>query len=227
MTAADRLIEEIDRVVTERPLAVIAVFLLVTAGFAGGLTGIETSAGADQFTQDIPAQRALDEIDEEFETSIGGSATSAQVIVSDDNVLSRDALVRTLETQHRLESRSTLRVASTSSHADAVARQLDPGAASAAERRDAVTEATPAELRTAIADADATGAIAAQVSVDYNPTAQAADTAIVGITYDLPEAATTARVTELQTRSVEVVDSVGGNEAGENASVYGYGVLQS
>ncbi|PHQ47410.1 Patched family protein, partial [Halorubrum sp. C3] len=210
--AADRLIEEIDRVVTERPLAVVAVFLLVTAGFAGGLTGIETSAGADQFTQDIPAQRALDDIDEEFETSIGGSATSAQVIVSDDNVLSRDALVRTLETQHRLESRSTLRVASTSSHADAIARQLDPDAANAAERRDAVAEATPAELRTAIADADAAGAIAAQVSVDYNPTAQAADTAIVGITYDLPDAATTARVTELQTRSVEVVDSVPGNE---------------
>ena len=227
MTAVDRLIEEVDRVVTERPLAVIAVFVLLTAGFAGGLTGIETSAGADQFTQDIPAQRALDDIDEEFETSIGGSATSAQVIVSDDNVLSRDALVRTLETQHRLESRSTLRVASTTSHADAVARQLDPTAASAAERRDAVAEATPAELRTAIADADATGAIAAQVSVDYNPTAQAADTAIVGITYDLPDAATTARVTELQTRSVDVVDSVPGNEAGENAILFGDGVLQS
>ena len=64
MTAVDRLIEEVDRVVTERPLAVIAVFVLLTAVFAGGLTGIETSAGADQFTQDIPAQLALDEIDE-------------------------------------------------------------------------------------------------------------------------------------------------------------------
>jgi len=227
VTAADRAVERIDELVTERPAAVIAAFLLVSVVAAGGVGGITTSAGADQFTQDIPAQRALDDIDEEFETSIGGSATSAQVIVTDDNVLSRSTLIRTLETQARLESRSTLRVSSTTSHADAVARQLDPTAETPGERRDAVAEATPRALRAAIADADATGAVAAQVSVDYNPTAQRAGAAIVGITYDLPEAATTARVTELQTRSVAVVDSVPGNDAGENAVLFGDGILQS
>ncbi|WP_123622047.1 RND family transporter [Halorubrum sp. CSM-61] len=227
MTAADRLVERVDEFVTERPGAVIAVFLLVSVVAVGGIGGIETSAGADQFTQDIPAQQALDDIDEEFETSIGGSATAAQVIVTDDNVLSRSTLLRILETQDRLESRSTLRVGSTSSHADAIARQLDPTAETAAQRRDAVADATPRELRAAIDDADASGAIEAQVSVDYNPTAQTADAAIVGITYDVPDAATTARVTELQTRSVEVVDSVPGNEAGENAILFGDGVLQS
>ena len=227
MTAADRAVERIDELVTERPAAVIAAFLLVSVVAAGGVGGITTSAGADQFTQDIPAQRALDDIDEEFETSIGGSATSAQVIFTDDNVLSRSTLIRTLETQERLESRSTLRVSSTTSHADAVARQLDPTAETPGERRDAVEEATPRALRAAIADADATGAVAAQVSVDYNPTAQRAGAAIVGITYDLPEAATTARVTELQTRSVAVVDSVPGNDAGDNAVLFGDGILQS
>jgi len=65
------------------------------------------------------------------------------------------------------------------------------------------------------------------VSVDYNPTAQRAGAAIVGITYDVPDAATSARVTELQTRSVDVVDSVPGNEAGDNAILFGDGVLQS
>ncbi|MFO8116074.1 MAG: MMPL family transporter, partial [Halorubrum sp.] len=227
MTAADRLVERVDELVTERPVAVIAVFLLISVVAAGGLAGITTSAGADQFTQDIPAQRALDDIDEEFETSIGGSETSAQVVVTDDNVLSRSALIRILETQERLESRSTLRVSSTSSHADAIARQLDPSAETPSERRDAVEEATPAELRAAIADADAAGAVAGQVSVDYNPTAQRAGAAIVGVSYDLPEAATTARVTELQTRSVAVVDSVPGNDAGENAVLFGDGILQS
>lgn len=227
MNAADRLVERVDALVTERPAAVIAVFLLISVVAVGGVGGITTSAGADQFTQDVPAQRALDDIDEEFETSIGGSATSAQVIVTDDNVLSRSALIRVLETQERLESRSTLRVRSTTSHADAIARRLDPGAETPGERRDAVAEATPGELRAAIADADAAGAVAAQVSVDYNPTAQRAGAAIVGVTYDLPEAATTARVTELQTHSVDVVDSVPGNEAGENAVLFGDGVLQS
>ena len=227
MTAADRFVERVDEFVTERPAAVIAVFLLVSVVAVGGIGGIETSAGADQFTQDIPAQQALDDIDEEFETSIGGSATAAQVIVTDDNVLSRPTLIRILETQERLESRSTLRVGSTSSHADAIARQLDPSAETAAQRRDAVAEATPRELQAAIADADAAGAVEAQVSVDYNPTAQTAGASIVGITYDVPDAATTARVTELQTRSVDVVDSVPGNEAGENAILFGDGVLQS
>jgi len=65
------------------------------------------------------------------------------VIVTDDNVLSRSTLIRILETQDRLESRSTLRVGSTSSHADAIARQLDPTAETAAQRRDAVAESTP------------------------------------------------------------------------------------
>ena len=227
MTAADRLVERVDALVTERPAAVIAVFLLVSVAAVGGLAGITTSAGADQFTQDIPAQRALDDIDEEFETSIGGSATSAQVIVTGDDVLSRPTLIRILETQARLESRSTLRVRSTTSHAGAIARRLDPSAETPGERRDAVAEATPSELRAAIADADAAGAVAAQVSVDYNPTAQTAGAAIVGITYDLPESATTARVTELQTRSVAVVDSVPGNAADENAILFGDGVLQS
>jgi predicted RND superfamily exporter protein len=227
VTAADRAVERIDELVTERPAAVIVAFLLVSVVAAGGVGGITTSAGADQFTQDIPAQRALDDIDEEFETSISGSATSAQVIVTDDNVLSRSTLIRTLETQERLESRSTLRVSSTTSHADAVARQLDPTAETPGERRDAVAEATPRALRAAIADADATGAVAAQVSVDYNPTAQRAGAAIVGITYDLPESASTARVTELQTRSVAVVDSVPGNDAGESAVLFGDGILQA
>ncbi len=227
MTAADRVVERVNETVTTRPVAVVIVFILVSVVAIGGLGGITTAAGADQFSEDIPAQRALDDIDEEFESSIGGSATAAQLIVSDDNVLSRDALVRILETQHRLESRSTLRVGSTTSHANAIARRLDPGAETTAEQRDAVAAATPAELADAIRTADESGAVASQVSTDYNPTAQRAGTAIVGVTYDVPDATTTGRVETLQTRSVEVVDSVPGTEAGENAILFGDGILQS
>ena len=227
MNAADRLVERIDELAVGRPVPVIVAFLLVSVVAFGGVTAISTSAGADQFTQDIPAQQALDDIDEEFESSIGGSETSAQVIVSDDDVLSRDALVRILEMQHRLESRSTLRISSTSSHANAIARRLDPSAETPGEQRDAVAEATPRELAEAIEAADESGAVAAQVSTDYNPTAQRAGTAIVGVTYDVPDAATTARVETLQVRSVAVVDSVPGMEAGENAILFGDGILQS
>ncbi len=221
------MVDRVDAAVTGRPVVVVVAFLLVSVVAAGGLAAITTAAGADQFTEDIPAQQALDDIDEEFETSIGSDATAAQLIVSDDNVLSRAGLVRILETQHRLESRSTLRVGSTTSHANAVARQLDPTAETPADQRIAVEEATPRELRRAIEEADETGAIDAQVSAEYNPTAQRAGTAIVGVTYDVPGSASTERVTELQTRSVEVVDGVPGNEAGENAILFGQGILQS
>ena len=227
MTAADRFVERVNEAVTEYPALVVAAFVLVSVVAAGGLTAVTTSAGADQFTQDIPAQQALDDIDEEFESAIGGEATSAQLLVSDDNVLSRPALVRILETQHRLETRSTLRVGSTTSHANAIATRLDPTAETAAEQRDAVAEATPRELRTAIEEADEAGAVGAQVSTDYNPTAQRAGTAIVGVTYDLPGAATSERVETLQTRSVEVVDSVPGSTTGENVILFGDGILQN
>ena len=227
MTAADRLVERLDAEVTERPAIVVALFILVSVVAFGGVAAVTTAAGADQFTQDIPAQQALDDIDEEFDDAIGGAATSAQLIVSDDNVLSRPALVRILETQHRLETRSTLRVGSTSSHANAIATQLDPTAETAAEQRDAVEEATPRELAAAIEEADAAGAVGAQVSADYNPTAQRAGTAIVGVTYDLPESATSERVEELQTRSVGVVDSVPGSESGDNVILFGDGILQN
>ena len=227
MSAADRFVERVDAAVTERPAVVVVAFLLVSVVAAGGVTAITTAAGADQFTEDIPAQEALDDIDEEFETAVGTDVTSAQLIVSDDNVLSRSGLVRILETQQRLESRSTLRISSTTSHANAVGQQLDPTAETPGEQRTAVEEATPRELRAAIADADETGAVGAQVSAEYNPTAQRAGTAIVGITYDVPGTATTDRVTTLQTRSVETVDTVPGNEAGENAILFGQGILQS
>jgi len=227
VTAADRFVERVDAAVTDRPAVVVALFVIVSVVAVGGVAAVTTAAGADQFTQDIPAQQALDDIDEEFEESIGGAATSAQLIVSDDNVLSRPALVRILETQHRLETRSTVRVESTTSHANAIATQLDPTAETAAEQRDAVRDATPRELAAAIEGADATGAVAAQVSADYNPTAQRAGTAIVGVTYDLPASATSERVERLQTRSVGVVDSVPGSTAGENAILFGDGILQN
>ncbi|ESS11142.1 MAG: putative exporters of the RND superfamily [uncultured archaeon A07HR60] len=227
MRYIDRLISAIDTAVTERPAAVIAAFLLLTVVAAGGVGSISTSAGADQFTQDIPAQQALDSIDEDFESSIGGEETAAQLIFRGDNVLSRPALIRVLETQDRLESRSGLRVESTSSHAAAVARELDPSATTPAAQRDAVAEATSAELRAAITDADATGALAGQLSTEYNPTAQQAGAAIVGVSYNLPGSASSGTVADLQTQSVDVVDGVPGNVAGENAILFGDGILQN
>ena len=221
------IVERIDRFVVDRPLLVVVAVLVVTAALAPGIGMISTAAQTDQFTEDVEAQQAQDDIEEEFGTSIGDAPTAATLIIRDDDVLSRAALLRVLETQHRVETDSRLRVASTSSHASVVARRLDPTAETPAERRRAVEEATGGELRAAIDAADDRGALGPRLSTDYNPTQRRATGAIVGVTYDLPDAASDARVATLQERTVEVVDGVEGNEAGDNAVLFGQGIIQS
>jgi len=220
------IVERVDRFVVDRPLLVVVAFLLVTVALAPGIGMITTEAESEQFTEDVEAQQAQEDIEEEFGTTIGNAPTSGTLIVQDDNVLSRAALVRLLETQHRLETNSRLRIASTSSHASAIARQLDPTAETPLEQRRAVEEATDGELRAAIDTADERGALA-QLSTDYNPAERRATGAIAGITYELPDSASDAEVATLQERTVEVVDSVEGNEAGENAIVFGQGIIQN
>jgi predicted RND superfamily exporter protein len=216
-----------DRFVVERPWLVILAFLAVTALMVPGIGMISTAAETDQFTEDVEAQQAQEEIDEEFQGSITGSDTAGTLIIQDNNVLSQGALVRILETQHRLETHGSLRISSTNSHANIVARQLDPTAETPLEQRRAVEEATDRELRAAIADADANGRLAAQLSTDYNPTRGYATGTIIGVTYDLPSSASTSEVATLQERTVDVIGTVEGNEPGENAVLFGSGIIQS
>ncbi|UWG46690.1 putative exporter of the RND superfamily [Halanaeroarchaeum sp. HSR-CO] len=226
MSGLDGAIDWVDDRVTERPLLVVVAFLLVSAVAAGGLGGIETQAGGDQFQEDVPAQQALEDIDEEFGASVGETPRTAQLLVEGDNVLSRPALERILESQHRLETRAGLRVESTRSHANVVASELDPTAKTPAEQRRAVASATPSQLAAAIERADESGRLAGQLSTDYRPVAQRAGTALVVVSYDLPESAGTAEVTPLQQRSVTVLDGVPGNEMGETAYLFGQGILE-
>ena len=220
------LVERIDAFVVDRPLVVLLAFLVVTIAFAPGLASVQTAdAGADQFTEDVPELEAQEEIEAEFGTEFDGTGTTANLLVRGD-VLSREALVRLLETQHRLETHSTLRVESTNSHANTVATMLDPSAETPRDQRRAVEEATDSELRSAISTADEEAGLAGQLSTDYNPTAQQASVAIAAVSYDLPDSASTATVSELQFKSKDVVDGVDGNEVDENVILFGDGILQ-
>lgn len=224
MTDVDRLVDAVDDAARNRPGYVVLGFLLVTVIAAGGIGMVGTDAGADQFTEDVPAQEAMEEMEEDFEVAIGENVAAAQLFVVEDNVLDRDVLVRTLEIQHRLEERSTVRVTSTTSHANAVATELDPGADTPADQRRAIESATDREL--AIATADAEDMVAAQVDTEFNPTAQQAGTAIVGVTYDVPETITDQELAAIQVRSTELIDSVGGVNHGDNAILFGSGIME-
>ncbi len=226
-TRIDRGIAAVDKAVTDYAGVVVLAFLAITVLMLGGVGQLSTQAGAGQFTQDVPAQQALEDIEEEFATGIGSSETTAQlfVIERDGNVLSRPTMTRVLETQERLESRADVRVESTSSYASVVAQRLDPSAQTPAEQKDAIEEATASDLSGAIDDS--ASVLSGQLSEDYNPTAGTAEVALLNVVYDVPGSAETARISALQERSVAIVDGVPGNEAGTNILLFGDGILNS
>jgi predicted RND superfamily exporter protein len=106
-------VDAVDGYITDRPGAVVVAFLLATALFGVGLGGISTTAGTQQFAQDLPAQEALDEVNAKFTPTFAADTGSTQLIQRGGNVLSRPALLRMLELQERLVDRPGLRVEST------------------------------------------------------------------------------------------------------------------
>ena len=155
--------------ITGRPGLVVLAFLLVTAGFAGGLGELELEEGSEAFLEDVPAQDALDAIDEEFEPPFEADGGSTQLIHRGENVVHRDGLIRLLEFQRSLERTDAYRVEGGSSAAAAVARTIDPEAATTDEQLAALEGATDAEVRTAVREtAEEQPGFAASLSEDAN-----------------------------------------------------------
>jgi len=116
----------LSEVVVRRRKAVIVAFLLVTAVFAGGMTMVSTDSDAtDSFTQDIPAQNALDAVEDEFEDPFAAEDESTQLVHTGTDVLSRQAMLANLRVLDRVDRRESLRMASARGPATLVATQLD------------------------------------------------------------------------------------------------------
>ncbi len=220
-------VERLTAATLENAVAILIVVALLTVVFAGGIPQVDQEAGTDQFTEEVPAMEAMEEIDEEFDGVVGDDETTAQLFVQRDNVVSRSALIRLLETQQRLEDDGTLRISDTQSHADLIATELNPTAETPADRKRAIERSTDRELSMAIEAVDDEDEFAGQLSDDYNPTAQSASTALVTVEYDVPESVQTSQLETLQLESTAVVDDVPGNSVGENAFLFGEGILQN
>ena len=134
--------------IISRPRLIVLGFLLLTAGFGAGLGDIEQAQGFDTFVEGVPAQEAQDAIDEEFEAS--GETT--QVILRDENVLTKSALLELARVLEQFETRDRYQVESSSSIAWIVAEQLDPSATTPTELRQAIERAPPAEVEAAVRD---------------------------------------------------------------------------
>ena len=223
----DRAVKRLSAATLENAVPILVVVVLLTVVFVGGIAQVGQEAGTDQFTEEVPAMEAMEEIEDEFAGAVGDDETTAQLYVQRDNVVSRPALVSLLETQQRLEDDGGLRISDTQSHADLIATELDPTAETPADRKRAIERATDRELSTAIESVDDGDEFGSQLSEDYNPTAQSASTALVAVEYDVPESVQTSQLETLQIESAAVIDDVPGNSIGENTFLFGEGVLQN
>jgi len=220
-------LDKLDFWVTQRPLYVIAVFIVLTAFFVGGIGQMTTETGTDDFTEDTPAFDALEEINDNFESEFGEGSGSTQLIQSGENVLSKQGVLRMLRAQHRLEENDDLRVDSTASVAQAVAQAVDPEAETLEEQVRAVEGATPSQVRDASRGAVEQPGLDALLSNDLNENEPYAGATIGTVSHSIPTAGAdgdvdTSTLTRIQLQTETVIESVGGDIV-----VFGGGILDN
>ncbi|WP_458189592.1 MMPL family transporter [Haladaptatus sp. NG-WS-4] len=103
MSLLERLFEN----VTAHSRVVVAVLLVLTVLVGAGAPMVEQSSSLDQFQSDSEEAEKLDYIESNFTTG-RENTTVVQIIVRGDDVLSKDALVNSLELQQRLRENETV-----------------------------------------------------------------------------------------------------------------------
>ena len=212
-----RALETTNYWITERPRVVVAVFLVVTVLFAGGLGDVEMEEGVDVFAEGVPAYEAQQSVEEEFEPPFDAEGPTTQLIQRGENVLTRDALIRLLEFQRHLEANEEYRVEETSSIAEGVVQSIDPTATTRDEQIRALEGASDGAVREAVRELGAEPSFAASLSDDFNPADPSASATIAIATHDsdVDEAA-------VQYRTADAAASMDGDVV-----VFGGGILDT
>ncbi|MFD1514048.1 efflux RND transporter permease subunit [Halomarina rubra] len=178
--------DRVDDWITERPVAVVVAFLMVSAVFAVGVGNISTEAGTEQFTEDSPEQVALDRVNQEFTPPFATTNGTTQLVQQGTNVLASDQLLSMLTVQRRMADRPSMRVASTSSAAAIVAQTIDPDATTLDAQYAAIDGASESQVREAVRRAAATDAFLGVVSDDFDREAATASATIGVVEHDVP-----------------------------------------
>jgi len=223
-----RFIDAADDWITGRPGTVVLAFLVLTAGFAVGLPAVSTESGTEQFSENVPAERALQDVNDKFSDPFAPDEGSTQLIQRDENVLSKQGLLRMLTVQQRMAEDPDMRVVETESAARIVARQLDPSASTLEEEIDAVERATPGEIRTAVGTlARENPGFASLLSDDFNPTAPSASATVGIVRHEVPAGISggsgqggSSPLEPIQAEAIYVADAAGGDIV-----VFGSGVI--
>ncbi len=227
MADFDDLVARLSTHISEHPRRVIVTFLAISLVMSVGFGNITTETGTNQFSEGTPSEEALEDVNREFGGTFGSDEGSSQLIQVGDNVLSKRSLLRMLRAQERLEHRESLRVTSSRSAAQQVARQLDPTASTLEAQIRAVEEATPTEIDSAIRRAADGPGFTGIVSTDFNRQEAAAGGTIAVVSHSIPAGLETGAGTSgesplqsIQLETQHVVDSVGGD-----IRVFGTGII--
>ncbi|MFB6074563.1 MAG: RND family transporter [Haloarculaceae archaeon] len=222
------LIDWVDDRVVDDSRKVILAFLLVTLVFAGGLGNVSSQAGTQQFTSGLPATQAFDEVNTKFTPAFQPDTGNTQLIQRGGNVLSRAGLLRMLRSQRAVLDHPSLRVSSTSSAAEIVARQLDPTADSIAAQIDAVEHATDSQIDAAVRRAAESPQFTGLVSTDFNRGSASASATIGLVVHELPAGISqsagtggSSPLTGIQKRLAHVVEP----SSDGSITVFGSGIL--
>ena len=213
MALSDRIeagIRRLNDAIVDRPRQVIAVFLVLTVVFAGGMGLVSTDTGAtDAFTEGLDEQEALEAVNQEFDDPFEPDSESTQLIHTGGNVLTKEALTRELRLLEDLSQRDDLRVGSVNGPATVVATSLDPSATTVAEQRRAVESASPTAVRRTVRQLSQNPQFSRSVSTDFNPTAVSASASITVVSHEVP--AGFSNLQELQTTIQSITNDYPGD----------------
>jgi predicted RND superfamily exporter protein len=222
-------IEWVNDRICEQPVRVIAIFLLLTAGFATGLPAVTTEAGTEQFGESVPAQEAQEAIDQRFGVHFAADTASTTLIQRGSNVLAKPSLLAMLRAQRRLSERESQRVQETTSAARTVARTLDPNATTLPQQIDAVERSTAGEIDAAVGRAGETPGFSRGLSTDFNARSATASAGIATVSHAIPGgtssqagASAGSSLTPIQLEAQRIVETTGGD-----IRVFGSGILSA
>ncbi|MFL2521546.1 MAG: RND family transporter [Halobacteriales archaeon] len=228
-------VEPIVDLITSRTKTIIVLFLVLSVIFTAGLGNISTESGTEQFTTDLPSEKALQEINQEFTPRFTVDQTtntgSTQLIQVSTNVLSKQSLLRMLELLYELDQNDDLRVVSTSSVAQIVATSIDPSAQTLRKQIYVIEQTPPSKIKSTLRSTNENFPLSGLLSNDYNEGSMTASSTIGVVVHSLPSSAQSAQqssgtsgtdpLTDMQV-SIQEVASIGGD-----VRVFGSGIFSS
>jgi predicted RND superfamily exporter protein len=94
--------------ITSNSRIVIVVLLLTTALAGAGMPMVDDDSSLDQFESESPEAEALEEMDDQFAAEGDENTTSVQLINRDDEPLSQESLIASLEFQQEIHDNESL-----------------------------------------------------------------------------------------------------------------------